>query len=86
MKLIFSLNSINISANKCFSVEIGFKIKFKHFESNNFPELLSKKKPYDAQEFLFLNKSKPDDKKNHPNYFLLVLADAFCSKIRFYIL
>ncbi|AYN00638.1 hypothetical protein EAG08_10225 [Chryseobacterium sp. 3008163] len=44
MKLIFSLNIINMGTDKCFSVEIRFKSKFKHFENNNFPELLLKKK------------------------------------------
>jgi hypothetical protein len=69
-----------------FSVEIGFKIKFNHFDSNDFPEFILKKQASDAQESLFLNKSKPDDKKNHINYFLLVFADAFFSKNRSYLL
>lgn len=31
-----------------FSVEIGSKIKFNHFESNDFPEFILKKQAYDA--------------------------------------
>lgn len=86
MKLIFSLNDINMGTDKYFLSKKGLRIKYNIFKMTIFLSSSKKKYTYAAQEFLFLNKSKPDDKKNIPDYFLLVLANAFFSKIRSYIL